>query len=161
MTCLCSEYATAAIYEVSENSLTLTTTRITTLKVDWIAEKEKFTTATLTTRLKLGELRIEVGVEGESVEGKDVAVRLSTDYQGAGPGQGTMVTEDDGADVQRLNVTLFEGSGGTPLTCDNSLMLCPLSGEKQEIHTVSLWADSSQSAAEGHYQAIIDVLIYT
>lgn len=161
MSCLGSGHAGAAIYAATEWPLALTTTKISKLDVQWVAERETFTTATLTTRLKLGELTIDVDVGGVPVRGEDVAVRLAVANQDRGPGQGYMFTGDDGAEVQRLSVTLAEGSGGSLLTCDALLGLCQLSGGAQEQHTVSLYADSGQSAAEGHYQAMIDVLIYT
>lgn len=161
MSCLGSGHVGAAIYAATETSLTLTTTKISKLDVQWVAEREHFTTATLTTRLKLGELTIDVEVGGAPISGEDIAVRLAAANQDRGPGQGFMFTDDDGAGVQHLSVTLAEGSEGSLLTCDALLGLCPLSGEAQEQHTVSLYADSGQSAAEGHYQAMIDVLIYT
>ncbi|WP_371973013.1 hypothetical protein ACB496_15500 [Lelliottia nimipressuralis] len=160
MSCLGSGHAGAAIYAATETPLTLTTTSITELNLLWVSERETFATATLTTRLKLGELRIDVEVGGAAVAGNDVAVKLAEANQDDGPGLGHMATEE-GPTGQRLNVTLAEGSEGHPLTCDTILGLCPLSGEANERHTVSVWADSGQSVAEGHYQAIIDVLIYT
>ncbi|WP_163305895.1 hypothetical protein [Enterobacter ludwigii] len=161
MSCLGCEHAGAAIFAATETPLTLTTTSISKLDLNWFAEKSSFFPATLTTRLKLGELRIDVEVGGMPVSGKDVAVKLTAEYQNDGPGQGYMLTKDEGAPVQHLSVTLAEGSEGSQLACDTILGLCPLSGEVQERHTVSLWADSGQSAAEGVYQAMIDVQIYT
>ncbi|RTP84549.1 hypothetical protein [Enterobacter asburiae] len=161
MFCLGSGHVVAAIYAATETPLTLTTTKISKLDLQWTVEKKTFATATLTTRLKLGELTIDVDVGGAPINGEDVAVRLATVNQGSGPGQGYMYTDDEGADVQRLSVTLAGGSEGSLLTCDTSLGLCPLSGEAQERHTVSLWANSGQSAAEGHYTAVIDVQVYT
>ncbi|CAM4183535.1 MULTISPECIES: hypothetical protein [Lelliottia] len=161
VSCLGCEHAGAAIYAVKETPLTLTTTRISKLELHWLPEKETFTTATLTTRLKLGELTIDVDVGGAPVPGGDVAVRLSSANQGSGPGQGYMFTDDDDADGQQLSVTLAGGSEGSPLKCGIPPGLCQLSGEAQERHTVSLWADSGQSAAEGIYTAMIDVQIYT
>ncbi|CAI1000939.1 MULTISPECIES: hypothetical protein [Serratia] len=161
MSFLGSEHAGATIYAATETPLTLTTTSISKLDLSWVAEKASFFPATLTTRLKLGELRIDVEVGGMPISGKNVAVKLTAEYQNGGPGRGYMLTKDEEAPVQRLSVTLAEGSEGSQLACDAALGLCPLSGEAQERYSVSLWADSGQSAVEGAYQAMIDVEIYT